>query len=279
MVKFSVQFSVFSFQALHRRVTRSILPAIALILALGGCATQQVVNEQPFSFPQDTFAYANELERHYGFKEDGKWGSWKKTARPDYTLHCFVVARSAKQFFQHARFDESLPIADETTYRTLIRRVVNTNPRKTLPEEEKIIIPGYANLREFSGAHEQLLKEECGGAWQSYLQRGHWRMTFPFSKRNQEKEAARLIAKLRNNHAPVVHIVRFPSLAVNHALLLFDAEENDRTISFSVYDPNTPDAPTVLTFDKAKRSFRLPRNDYFIGGELDVYEVYSSALK
>lgn len=279
MAKFSVPHSLFRCLALARAI-HALPLAIALCFLLGGCATRPITNERPFAYPEDTFSYANELERHYGFGKDGEWGSWKKVPRPDYTLHCFVVARSAKQFFQNARFEKALPKLNQASYRKLIRKVVDTNPRSALKENQKIVIPGYANLREFSEDQESILKEECGGAWQSYLQRGHWRMVFPFSKENQEEEARRLLRKIQNNkEAPVVHIVRFPSLAVNHALLLFDAKDEDKTISFSVYDPNTPDRPTVLIFEKEKRTFRLPRNDYFIGGELDVYEVYSSALK
>lgn len=253
--------------------------AATFMLLSSGCATRQGANDQPFSFQENTFAYANELQRHYGFKENGEWGSWKKTPRPEYTLHCFVVARSAKQFFQFAQFDPGAPAVDDATYRRLIRRVVKTNPRKQLPESQKIVIPGYANLREFSAAREHLLKEECGGTWQSYVQRGHWRMLFPFSQAGQEKEAARLAQKIRNNQAVVVHLVRFPSLEVNHAVLLFDVEENDQQMVFSVYDPNIPETPIVLVFDKAERSFYFPRNSYFFGGRINAYEVYGSTFK
>lgn len=248
---------------------------VLVLLAATGCATRQPASVRAFEFPADTFAYANQLRWEYGFDDQGKWTATKREPTPDYTLHCFVVARSAKQFFQNAKFEPTAPKPDEQTRRRLIRQVVKTNPRKALSPEDKIVIPGYANLREFSADNERLLKEECGGAWQSYLQRGHWRMLLPFSRRGQAAEAEELAESVRRNGAAVVHIVRFPSLAVNHAILLFDVADTENALEFAVYDPNKPEAPTALTFDRGTRTFSFPRNDYFIGGKVDVYEVYN----
>src|SRR5213596_3106531 len=113
-------------------------------------------------------------------------------------------------------FDETRPIADPATYRSLIHRVVGMSPRRS-PAELKVVIPGYRDLFAFSHAQEKLLKQECGSAWQSYFQRGHWRMVFPFTKRGQEKTAARLRQSIRQNRPPVVHLVRFPDITINHA--------------------------------------------------------------
>lgn len=263
------------------------LPVIACVLSLSflllfsGCAThphRQLHGPRPFELQRDTFAYANELVWEYYHDAEGNWTSRKREPKPDYTHHCFVVARSVRQFFQHARFDASQPTADAETYRRLIRRVVSIDPRRSLSQPERIVIPGYANLREFSQEQEQLLKDECGGAWRSYFQRGHWRMVFPFTRRHQARAAEEFARDLHRNLPPVVHVVRFPQLTINHALLIFDAEETEREIHFSAYDPNTPETPVSLTFDRASRTFYLPANDYFPGGRVDVYEIYRSLL-
>jgi hypothetical protein len=185
-----------------------------------------------------------------------------------------VVARSARQFFQFAQFEPDLPKADEATYRKLIRRVVAQDPQRNLPDSDRIVIPGYANLREFSVGQEHSLKAKCGGAWRSYFQRGHWRMIFPFSREHQRKTAESLVAKIKHNRPPVVHIVRFPQLTINHALVLFDATETEKEIQFAVYDPNKPEKPSRLTFDRATKTFSFPANDYFPGGLVDIYEIY-----
>jgi hypothetical protein len=141
-------------------------------------------------------------------------------------------------------------------------------------EEERVVIPGYANLHEFSAAHEALLKSECGGAWTSYFQCGNWRMIFPFTRRQQEKMALQLVESIHRRRPPVVHVADFPTLHMNHAVVLFDAREDDKEIEFFVYDPNDAMTPARLKFDRAKRRFYFPANFYFAGGEVDVYEIY-----
>jgi hypothetical protein len=169
-----------------------------------------------------------------------------------------------------------LPAADELTYRKLIRQVVSQSDLRS--DSAKIVIPGYANLREFSTAEEILLKEKCGGAWRSYFQRGHWRIVMPFSRRQQKATSAELIESISRNQVVVAHLVRFPQLTINHAVVLFDFRDTGKGIEFSVYDPNKPEQPTLLTFDRESRTFHFPANDYFIGGKVNVYEIYRSCF-
>jgi hypothetical protein len=251
----------------------AMLCAAGLMMLPSGCATTQH-GERHFEFQTDTFSYANDLVWEYYFDEHGKWRSHPRDPKPDYTHHCFVVARSAMQFFEHARFEPALPVADEATYRRLVRRVVGRSPRHVYADVERVVIPGYANLRTFSAAQEALLKSECGGAWQSYFQHGHWRMIMPLTRGHQERMAAQLVEDLKANRPPVVHVVRFPHLTINHAVVLFDATESATNILFSTYDPNKPDKPAVITFDRASKTFLFPANDYFPGGRVDVYEIY-----
>ena len=141
-------------------------------------------------------------------------------------------------------------------------------------DKERVVIPGFANLREFSTEKPKLLQQECGGAWRSYIQRGHWRMMLGFTGGHQAREAKKLAASIRANRPPVVHIVKFPRLTINHALLLFGVEETENEIRFATYDPYEPNVPQTLTFDRATREFSFPRNPYFIGGKVDIYEIY-----
>src|SRR5437667_8337533 len=119
----------------------------ALLAFLCGCATPREAavsaEARRFDFQRDTFAYANELRWEYHYDAAGKWTTHWHRPTPAYSQHCFVMARSARQFFLNARFDPGQPVAEERTYRRLIRRVVSTNPRKSLPESAKIVIPRY----------------------------------------------------------------------------------------------------------------------------------------
>jgi hypothetical protein len=186
------------------------------------------------------------------------------------------VARACKQFFINARFDPSLPKTDEATYRQLVKQVVHHSPRYPLPE--RVVFPGYANLHEFSLEHEPMLKGTCGGAWQSYFQRGHWHVVLPFTRHSQEVTARRLLDDLARNEAPVVHLLRFPALTINHAVVVYKAEDQADRIAFSIYDPNRPIAPRTIYYQKPSRTFTFPANDYFPGGRVDVYEIYNNWL-
>src|ERR1041384_2873427 len=208
-----------------------------LILALlCGCTTHRPAPStyaRPFDFRRDTFAYANELVWAYDYDAEGKWISQRREPKPDYAQHCFVLARSARQFFDNARFDPEQPLADEATYRRLIRQLLAASPRHPLPADKRVVIPGYASLRAFSQAHENLLKGECGGSWQCYVQRGNWRMIFPFSRRQQAQVAKQLAVRLKESGPAIVHVVRFPQLTINHAMLVFEAKETATGMQFA----------------------------------------------
>lgn len=228
-----------------------------------------------FDFHRDTFAFANETKWSYSVDAvTSRQVSTPRVPPPEYTLHCFVLVRAARQFQLHARFDPALPAPDAGACRRLIRAVVSRGAQTASAAAEQVVIPGYAGLREFSGAREKLLQAECGGAWRSYFQRGNWRTVLPFSRGQQAAEAARLLANLQQGQLPIVHAVRFPQLTINHALLLFHAVEKAGAIAFSAYDPNLPGQPIALTYERASRTFTLPPLDYFAGGRVDVYEIY-----
>ncbi len=265
--------SVPRFTALDRIFT---LPFLLTMLVLVGCASPLPVKEgRRFDFSKDTFAYANQLVWEYEVHPETGEQSWHKRAvPPEYSHHCFVVVRSARQFWWHAAFDPSLPRTNDIAYRKLVRRVVHATDDSVSPPEQRVVFPGYGSLRDFSADHARLLHSECGGAWQSYVQRGHWRMVFPFWRSDQEARAEELQERIEAGIPCVVHVVAFPSLKINHALLLFDVKAVDGTLVFAAYDPNTPEHPEELVYSLADRQFIFPTNLYFVGGKVNVYEVY-----
>ncbi len=235
-----------------------------------------------FDFERDTFAFPNELVWEYRFGPDGTWRVGRREPPPTYAHRCFVLARAARQFFYHARFEGDAPPLAEAHYRARLRQVLRRAPWRPAAPEALIVLPGYPGLREFSRQWEPLLKAECGGAWRSYLLRSHWRMVLPVSRRHQAVTARRLRARVRAGLAPVVHLVCFPRLTINHGMVLFaerggggDAA-SEGAVEFLAYDPNRPEAPETLVYDPARRTFHLPPTRYWPGGDLDVIEIYRS---
>lgn len=227
-----------------------------------------------FAFERDTFAFANELVWEYHFDEaTGATAARRRVPAPDYALRCFVLVRAARQFLYHARFDPTAPPAPDEIARAQVRAVLARSPRRPSPPGERIAIPGFAGVRDMSLAREALLKRELGGAWRSYVLRSHWRVVVPVSRRHQHRTAGDLLDSVRDDSAPLIHLLRFPSLAINHGMVVFDGTRTETGASFLAYDPNEPERPARLTYDRTRRTFSLPPNRYWRGGDLNVFEI------
>ena len=256
-----------------------ILRALLLILLLvwssplnASTASRQ---QRAFEFPADVLSFANELRWEYDPGADhGRITTHSRVPPPSYTLHCFVLARTAKQFFDHAQFDPNEPKATHACYRYLIRRVLASGRNELAADSERLTIPGYRNLQEFSRDHEALLKSEIGGAWQSFLQRGNWRMIFPFTGKHQQRTAQQLVYRLEKGRPSLVHLICFPSLTLNHFILIFDCQRTNEGLDLTAYDPNEPERVRILRYQTRQQRFELGRTSYFVGGRVKVYEVY-----
>src|SRR4051812_36576525 len=119
-------------QPIEHRPSLRRTSAIGLLwvgLCLGaftGCAGRthrQDAFPRPFAFATDTLAYSNELYWVYATDPvTGKTTHSQRQPPPTYALHCYVVAKTARLFFQHAQFDPSLPRVSEEAYRALVKK-------------------------------------------------------------------------------------------------------------------------------------------------------------
>jgi hypothetical protein len=245
--------------------------------ALAGCASHPPPDTltRPFAFGADNFSYTNDLLWEYAQDPvTGKTSHRKREPKPTYTHHCFVVAKAAAQFHRHAQFEPHAPQVSPEIYGEKVREIVSRTLAGDGFCQPAVIIPGYSNLFHFSREQEALLQANCGGAWKSYFQRGHWRMVLPFSASHQERMTGQLMKRLIRNQPAVLHVVRFPQLSINHAILAYDYTEDDNYIQFRVYDPYSPQASQTLTYCRDCRTFYYPANAYFVGGRVDVYQIY-----
>jgi hypothetical protein len=250
------------------------------LVALVGCGVRAPVpgaGGGTLRFPNDVFTFANETVWEYHVDDvTGRDWWYEREPRPPFSLRCGPMARAVRQFFASARFDASAPGVDPATYERLVRAVMASNPRRA--GAERIVIPGYADLRTFSSAHAATIQTNISGAWTSQLQRGNWRMIFPFTRRHQAATAARLRARLAEGQPPIVHVLRFPNITLNHMIVVYAAEETPAEIRFLAYDPNDAEQPVVLAYDRGARRFSYPRTPYFPGGPVRAYEIYDGFL-
>ena len=263
--------------------TERSLSAFLLLVAvlMTGCAGRPGPGPgRVFDPVGDGFAYANETRWVYGVDPvSGRQVHVVRDPAPEHTLRCFPMARAARQFFRHARFEpDRSPIPPDELERR-IRTVLRRPDRMASGDEPPVTIPGYAGLADLSRREAGRMQAAVGGAWRSYVQRGHWRMVFPFSRRHQRREADRMAARIAAGDPAVVHVVRFPDLTLNHALVVHAVDETPTGRSFQAYDPNLPGRPVELAFDAARGRFALPALPYFVGGEVSVYEVYRGPFR
>ena len=249
--------------------------SLTFLLLLGsGCATCQHPVERPFALGKDSFAFANELQWTYEFLDNGQVVTRDAEPPPTYPLRCFPTVRTAREFFYHAQFDPDLPKASPEAYEQLIEQIVKRNSRCPAAREERIVIPGYSDLFAFSVDHELILRRACGGPLQSYFQRGNWRMILPVTRWENRRTARQLVEEVREGRLPIIHIYRFPSVTLNHSVLLYGVKQESGQLVFQAYDPNNPGRPAEVTFWEDTGAFFFERNQYFAGCRVKVYEVF-----
>ena len=237
-----------------------------------------------FRFDRDTFAFANEtvLEYHKGHPHFRKPSAAQNRPQP-YTRRCFVMSRAAMQFSKFARFDPHGAPLDDRALAERIRTIARRPAwREALPADGRIVIPGYAGLRTISVARPQALQRNLGSGWATYFRLGNFRMFYEHGWKYQERTHAKLDASLARGELFVAYLSTFPSLSINHAVLIYARKPASRIEAierYAVYDPNHPEAPRELTWSPAERAFAFQKDWDFVGGFVRVYQVYGNPIQ
>lgn len=247
-----------------------------LAAVVSGCASvapmDVAVRRSPppdlLRFGVDTFAFANESRS-------------KNSGKPDlYANYCFVMARAVIQFQRFARFDAAAPRVAPEEYVARVKRVVALAPwEEPRPPAERIVIPGYASLHEFSRAQEAAVKEGLVGRFWTLMHWTNWRVVLPVPRWQQERVARETLAELGEGRPVQFLVTNLPAWELNHTVVAYgyrlDAAGN---ILFSVYDPNDPAEPGRVTFDRAARRFEASRLYDTEQGPIRAFRMYYWAL-
>jgi hypothetical protein len=253
-------------------------------LFLIAATTAKSATGSNFRFDRDTFAFANEtvLEYRDGQAHLRKPATAENRRRP-YTSRCFVMSRAAMQFRKFARFDfRSAPLNDRALAGRIRTITGRSAWRNALPADQRIVLPGYPNLRAMSRTRGRVLQDNIGIGWTTYVRFGSIRMLYEFSRKYQEQTHANLDATLARGELFVAHLSTFPNLSINHAVLVYARKAASRRASierYAVYDPNHPEAPRELTWSTADRAFAYQKDWDFVGGFVRVYQVYGKPIQ
>src|SRR5262249_31842752 len=142
-------------------------------------------------------------------------------------------------------------------YVELVREVVAHAPwEPALAAEERVVIPGYASLYEFSRAQERAVKEGLGGRFWTVVHWTNWRGFFPWSREQQQRGAAETLSE-PDPGPPRPPLGTHPPTGEPHHTAVAPHYPPYRRplLEFIVYDPNEPAAPGWVAFDRADRRF------------------------
>ena len=240
------------------------------------CAAAWAHAATDFDLHRDTFAFSNDTYFQYGVDEQGHLHITRRATPASFSHRCFVLARAVIQFHQFARFDPHLPRVSREEYHRRIKEICRT-PVWSRGPTEKIVIPGYADLRSFSVAYEGLLKEDLGNWLPSYLRLGNWRMAMGHFRWGQANAAKWLADSVDRGQLRAIYLARFPHM--NHVVVVYAMHrEPQGNLSFDVYDSNYPDQPAWVFYRASERSFEYEPRWYFPGGRVNVMRVFISPL-
>ena len=231
-----------------------------------------------FHFPADTFSFANETVWNY---VDGAVHPDAAGTRPrSYTRHCFTITRAAMQFWKFARFD---PTAAPLSDADLARRIRQVTERSAwlpvLSFRERTVIPGFPNLRSASTAHPGIFQANIGLGWPIYFRPGNMPISFPMSHALENRLNDEIFRDLQHNTPTILWLYNFPSLKINHVVIVYSGKRHVGSTDYQVYDPNYADAPKKLRFDAAILSFSYQPTFFFKGGEVRARAMYRGLLQ
>jgi len=237
-----------------------------------------------FRFDRDILGFRNStvFEYHAGIAYLRKTARDGDKAKP-YTRRCFVMTRTVLQFHKFARFDPQATPLDDRALAARVRMVTRRHPwSEALPDDKRIVFPGYSSLREMSEARGAVLQENIGLGWPSYARLGNFRMFFLKGEKYQEKMHANLNAALDRGDLFIGYLSSYPWFTINHAVLVYarkPARSSNGIEHYLAYDPNHPDAPRELKWSPSLRIFNYQKDEEFVGGYTRVYQVYGKWLQ
>ncbi len=252
---------------------------VGLLIVTSACASapqtngeaslglEETVHTPAFAFEEDTFAFPNLIGARHPNEPD------------IYAHYCFVLARGVRQFAQFARFDPALPKLDRAGYVERVKQVVAVPARDAaLSPDDRVVIPGYANLREFSRDEESAVKEGLGGPFWTWVHWTNWRVMLPVGGAHQEGVAHEILDELRAGRLVQLLVTNWPKPELNHTVIAFESRPTAAGVDFIIWDPNNPDGPGIMSWDSSARRFWATDLYDTEPGPIRAFRMYYSLL-
>ena len=160
-----------------------------------------------------------------------------------------------------------------------MRQVVARPPwHRTIPPAERVVIPGYASLREFSTAQEAAVKQGMGGRFWTFVHWTIWRTMFPIARGHQAGVFDEIERELAGGRLVQLLVTNQPILELNHTVVAFASRRHGSGVDLAIWDPNEPARPGVITFDGSRGTFWATRVYATRPQAIRVFRMYYSPL-
>ena len=249
-----------------------------LSIAVDAYEPPEAVAARPFLYPADTYNFKNETIWNY---VNGSVQPEDASTRPrQYTGRCFVLARSSMQFWKFARFDPAAPALAPEELARRIREVCERSVwLPALAPRDRIVIPGYKNLREASAQMAPVFQANIGLSWPFYFRPGNIVVGMWVTRALEERLNGEIYHDLQMNTPTIIWMYRLPSLKINHVVVVYSGRRDATGYHYLVYDTNYRDASKHLDYDPATRTFRYEPVYYFKGGAVTVRSIYRGLVQ
>jgi len=191
-----------------------------------------------------------------------------------------VLSRSIVQFWKCARFEPDAPPLSAAELAGRIREISERSVwLPPLAPRDRIVIPGYHNLHEASDKMRYVFQANIGRGWPIYFRPGNMPIAFWVTRALEDRLNNEIFHDLQMNTPTILWVYRFPSLKMNHVVVVYSGTHDSSGYHYHVYDPNYRDSFSHLDYDPKIRTFRFQKVYFFKGGPVTVRSIYRGVLQ
>ena len=147
-----------------------------------------------------------------------------------------------------------------------------------LPPAERVVIPGFANLRAFSAAEEAAVKAGLNARFWTLVHWTNWRTTMPVPDGHQAEILDEVLDELAAGRLVQLLVTNWPKPELNHTVVAYGYRAAGDGVELTVWDPNDPAAPGAVVFDAHQERFIASRVYDTRVGPIRVFRMYYSWL-
>jgi hypothetical protein len=106
----------------------------------------------------------------------------------------------------------------------------------------------------------------------------NWRIGLPVSTAHQANVADEVARELAGGRLVQLLVTNWPNPELNHTVVAYRSDDRADRIDFTVWDPNEPEAPGTVTFDRIAQRFWATELYATRPGPIRAFRMYHTPL-